>query len=248
MSVERSHPQEWTGPIEDRVAPREVVGSVPRFAGRVWSVRSEDVVWDADTIRRDVILHLGAVAVVAIDDRDRILLIRQYRHPVGMLLAEIPAGLLDVLGEDPLVTAVRELAEEAGLQAASWSVLLDFLNSPGGSSEALRIFLARKVQPIESGRPHTGEAEEADLPQAWVPIDEAVALVLEGKIQNAAAVCGILGAQAARLSGWQGLREGSAPWPAREHLLSSGRVHRMPIAWGTAGEDPGEPEERGNSA
>lgn len=221
----------WTGPVEDAVLVRPVSGTTTRFSGRVWSVHSEDVVWENDRVRRDVVHHLGAVAVVVIDDRERILLIRQYRHPVGMLLAEIPAGLLDVPGEDPLVTAQRELAEEAGLAANQWWVLLDFLNSPGGSSEALRVYLAREVRVLPEGRAHTGEAEEADLPQAWVPIDDAVTLVLDGKVQNAAAVCGILGASVARDARWQGLREADAPWPVREHLQSTGRLHGGPVPW-----------------
>ena len=221
----------WQGPIGDQAAPREILASSREFDGRVWSVHSQDISWDGSTIRRDVVHHLGAVAVVVLDENERVLLIRQYRHPVGMLLAEIPAGLLDVSDEDPLITAQRELAEEAGLVALQWQVLIDFLNSPGGSSEALRIYLARDIAEISGGRPHTGEAEEADLPQAWVSLDDAVALILAGRIQNAAAVCGILGAHVARESGWGNLRDAHAPWPARDHLMSSGRVHSMPLTW-----------------
>ena len=240
----------WLGPIGDVVEQWPVVATSQRFEGRVWSVHSEDVSSGSGVVRRDVVRHLGAVAVVVLDSEDRILLIRQYRHPVGMLLAEIPAGLLDVAGEDPLITGQRELAEEAGLAASQWHVLVDFLNSPGGSSEALRIYLARGVSAIPGGRPLTGEAEEADLPQAWVPLDEAVGLVLGGNVQNAAAVCGILGAAAARAAGWQGLREPRAPWPARDHLVSSGRVYRVPIAWREGdqprGSSQGEPGQTGS--
>ena len=228
--MDHPHPLVWQGPIGDELAARPTVHSTPRFHGRVWSVHSEDVAWEHSTIRRDVVRHLGAVAVVVVDDEDRVLLIRQYRHPVGMFLAEIPAGLLDIPGEAPLVTAQRELAEEAGLGAARWNILLDFLNSPGGSSEALRIYLARDATALPGGRPHTGEAEEAELPQAWVPLEEAVDSILSGRIQNAAAVCGILGAYAARQAGWRNLREAEAPWPARDHLRSTGRLHGMPLA------------------
>ncbi|CAB4685440.1 unannotated protein [freshwater metagenome] len=170
-------------------------------------------------------LHLGAVAVIALDDQDRVLLIRQYRHPVAMALFEPPAGLLDIPGEQPQVTAARELAEESGFQAETWRVLVDFLNSPGGSSEGIRVYLARGLTPLVSGRPATGEAEEAFLPRVWVPLAAAKDLVLSGAIGSPSAVCGILAAWAARDAGWASLRPADAPWPVRATLLEQGRVH-----------------------
>jgi ADP-ribose pyrophosphatase len=166
------------------------------------------------------------VVVIAVDARERVLLIRQYRHPIAMLVFEPPAGLLDVEGEPPYVTAARELAEEAGFEARTWHTLVDFYNSPGGSSEAIRVYLARDLTEIEGGRPRTGEAEEAFLPRTWVPLVDAVELVLSGRIGSPSAVVGILAAKAALESGWDSLRPADAPWLARQHLVAEGRVHR----------------------
>ncbi len=188
---------------------------------------TDTVVFDDSTADRDIVIHPGAVAVIALDDADRVLLIRQYRHPVGCYLFEPPAGLLDVAGEPALTTARRELAEEAGLTAQDWSVLVDQYMSPGGLSEAVRIYLARDLAPVPGGRPRTGEAEEAHLPQAWVGLDYARDLVLSGAIGSPTAVSGILAAWAARVGGWVGLRPADAPWPARDRLVATDRVHPL---------------------
>jgi ADP-ribose pyrophosphatase len=217
----------WTGPVADSAEPRPVTGSAVRFDGRVWSVITEDVDFGGASAARDLILHPGAVAVIALDDDERVLLIRQYRHAVGGYLFEPPAGLLDAPDEDPWATAVRELAEEAGYAAQEWHVLLDQFMTPGGSSEAIRVYLARGLSPLPEGREHTGEAEEAHLPRAWVPLDEARDLVLGGAVGSPTAVTGILGAWAARAAGWASLRPADAPWPARERLLAAQRV-RLP--------------------
>ena len=147
----------------------------------MWSVVSDTVEFEGASAVRDVILHPGAVAVIALDDDDRVLLIRQYRHPVGRWLFEPPAGLLDEPDEAAWLTAARELAEESGYEAARWDVLVDFYTSPGGTSEGIRVFLARDLVALPDGRPHTGEAEEAHLPRAWVDLDEARDLVLSGQ-------------------------------------------------------------------
>lgn len=199
--------EQWRGPVVDVRDPMPTVESVPRFTGHVWSVATETVAFpDGARVQRDIVVHPGAVGVAALDDHDRILLLRQYRHPVGGYLFELPAGLRDVAGEEPLVTAQRELAEEAGLTAARWDVLVDFFNSPGGSSEAFRCYLARDLQAIPGGRQPSGEAEEADLPQVWVPLGDAVELVLSGALHNPTTVTGVLAAQAARDRGWRTLR------------------------------------------
>lgn len=223
-----SEPTEvWDGPIVDEPAPRRTVARTPLVDGRVWSVRRDLVDFDGNAVERDVLVHPGAVAVIALDEMDRVLLIRQYRHPVGMWLLEPPAGLLDVDGEQPWVTAQRELAEEAGYEARTWAVLVDLLNSPGGSSEAIRVFLARDLTGMSGGRVHTSEAEEAHLPQAWVPIDEVAARVLRGDLASPSLVAGALAAQAYRQQGWKGLRPVDAPWSTRDHLVRSGRVHNQ---------------------
>lgn len=198
---------EWAGPLRDDAHQADLLGRMEHFRGHVWSVASDEVRLPGGTIVvRDVVVHPGAVGVAAIDDDDRILLIRQFRHPVGGYLLELPAGLRDVAGEPPLETARRELAEEAGIAATQWHVLVDFFNSPGGSTEAFRCFLARGLSRLPGGRPHTGEAEEADLPQAWVPLDEAVEAVLAGDLHNPTTVAGVLAAAAARDRGWRTLR------------------------------------------
>ena len=217
--------EDWTGPVADTPDTRAILDSRPQFTGRIWSVRSDTVDFEGQQVVRDVLMHLGAVAVIALDDADRVLLIRQYRHPVAMSLFEPPAGLLDVPGEPPWQTAARELAEEAGYRADSWHTLVDMLNSPGGSSEAIRVYLARDLQPLPDGRAHTGEAEEGHLPRAWVPLDEAVRLVLTGRIQSPSAVCGILAAARARDEAWRSLRPADAPWSARAALEAADRVN-----------------------
>lgn len=194
------------------------------FDGRVWSVVRDQVrIGQTDSVR-DVVIHPGAVAVIAVDDEDQVLLIRQYRHPVGMFLFEPPAGLLDVAGEPPLLTAQRELAEEAGVQANTWNVLVDLFNSPGGSSEAIRVYLASDLVALPGGRPKTGEAEEAHLPQAWVPLHKAVVLVLDGAIGSPSGVAGILALAAVRAEGEELLRPPDSPWRPREWLVSQQRV------------------------
>jgi ADP-ribose pyrophosphatase len=216
--------EEWAGPVEDGGEPLPVTERTDRFAGNVWAIVSDRVDFGASTAIRDIQLHPGAVAVIALDDSGRVLLIRQYRHPVGRYLFEPPAGLLDEAGERPSHTAARELAEEAGYAAREWHVLLDVYLSPGGSSEAIRIYLARGLTPLPDGREHTGEAEEAHLPRVWVPLEEARDLVLAGKVGSPSAVAGILAAVAARSAGWATLRPVDDPWPAREALLRQDRV------------------------
>jgi 8-oxo-dGDP phosphatase len=180
------------GPIADEAFRHHVLKEQPQFSGAVWSVWSETVEIGDQVVVRDVLRHPGAVAVVAIDEQGRVLLIRQYRHPVGAYLWEIPAGLLDVAGEDPLDCAHRELLEEAGVRAERLEEILHLRLSPGGTSERIRIFQAQGLSIEPGGRPNTGEAEEADLPQAWLPLAQAVQLCLDGAITNATAVAAIL--------------------------------------------------------
>ncbi len=143
-------------------------------SGRVIDVRTDEVSMPGGaTATRDVVVHPGAVGIIALDNAGQVLLIQQYRHPVGRLLWEPPAGLLDEPGEDPLEAAKRELYEEAHLQAQRWEVLLDVFTSPGMSDEAVRIYLARDVSPADRPR-FVGENEEANLPSRWIPLDEAV--------------------------------------------------------------------------
>ncbi len=154
-----------------------------------------------------------AARVVLLDADDRVLLLRQYRHPVRSYLWEPPAGLLDVAGEDPLAAAQRELAEEAQLRASRWNVLVDFFNSPGGSTEAFRCYLARDLAEVEEHGRHEGQDEERDMPLRWVDLDRAHDHVLAGRLHNPTAVVGVLAACAARDAGWRTLRPVDEPWP-----------------------------------
>ncbi|NLF04637.1 MAG: NUDIX hydrolase [Actinomycetales bacterium] len=168
------------------------------FAGRVWDVVAEDVDLGHSVVRREFVAHPGAVAVVAIDPEDRVLLLKQYRHPVRGFLWEPPAGLLDVEGEDPVDAARRELAEEADLVAGTWEHLVSFRSTPGGSSEEIIVYLARDLAPVPEAERHVRTEEEADLEPVWVPFDEAVAGVLEGRLHSPTAVVGILATHARR--------------------------------------------------
>jgi ADP-ribose pyrophosphatase len=167
---------------------------------------------DGDTVGREVVEHPGAVAVLAIDEAERVLLIRQYRHPVSALLWEIPAGLRDIDGEPPLVTAERELLEETGYRAADWRVLADFFSSPGSSTERVRVFLARGLTEVPAPeRAYVRRHEEAQLVVAWLPLDEAVARFLAGDLRNGVTAVGILSGYAALKDGFTPLRGADAP-------------------------------------
>lgn len=198
--------------VDPEVLDREVV-----YHGIVWNVIRESfrLPESSDPLTRDYVDHPGAVAVVALDEHDRIMLIQQYRHPIRARDWEIPAGLLDVEGEAAHLTAARELAEEVDLQADTWHVLADQLSSPGGISETLRIFLARSLRPVSSADRHTRDGEEGGIVPRWVPLAEAKAAVVEGRITNGTAVIGILQTDLARQRGFSGLRPADAPWPAR---------------------------------
>lgn len=224
-------PPTWPGEtaeLADAPDDRTIVDTELLHAGMVWDLRRDTVdLGDGQTVRREFIQHTGAVGVLALDDHDRVLLIRQYRHPVGMSLWEPVAGLLDVADESPLAGAARELVEEAGLVADQWDVLVDIENSPGGSSETIRCYLARSLSPAPGGRP-PGEGEERDLPIAWVPLEEAALGVLAGRLTAPLTVSATLAALASRSAGWSTLRPADAPWPQREHVAGSGRARINP--------------------
>lgn len=185
----------------------EVRSRVERYRGRIFQVVTDEVTMPGGgTAVRDYVRHPGAVSVVALDDAGRVVLIRQYRHPVGQHLWELPAGLLDVAGEDPSVAAVRELAEEVDLTVGRLDVLVDVHSSPGFTNELVRVFLARDLIEVPADRRHHRSDEEADLQIVRVALDEAVGMALAGEITNAATVAGLLAAAHARDRGWTGLR------------------------------------------
>ncbi|WP_026875774.1 NUDIX domain-containing protein [Jiangella gansuensis] len=203
-------------PLRDEPLGWPVTASEDAFTGRVISVRSDSVRSPVDGTEfvRDVVVHPGAVAVVAVDDAERVLVVRQYRHPVGLRPVELPAGLRDVDGEPPHESAARELYEEGHVRAATWHVLVDLLTSPGMTDEAIRVYLARDVEGLPDDERFAGEHEEADLGVSWVPLAELVDAVLAGRVQNATLCAGVLAAWAARHgAGWDALRPVGAPWP-----------------------------------
>lgn len=199
--------------IKDTPEAWPVVSSSEQFRGRLVTVRADKVRMPGSNVaEREVVVHPGAVAVLALDDAGQVLLIRQYRHPVSRLLWEIPAGLRDVAGESPWHTARRELLEEAGYRARDWRVLADYYSSPGFTTERLRIFLARELEFVPPGeRDFVPQDEEAQLVPAWLPLDEAVRKVLAGELHNGTTALGILASYAARSEGFDRLRPADAP-------------------------------------
>lgn len=197
---------------------REITERLALHDGRVFDLVAERVRLDADDaepVLREFLDHPGAVAIVALRGQagaEEVLLLQQYRHPVRARLWEIPAGLLDVAGEDYVEAARRELYEEADLRAERWDVLVDYFTTPGGSSESLRVYLARGLSEVPEAERHERSEEERDMPLRWVPLDEAVAAVHAGRLHNPSAVVGVLAAHSARAAGWAPLRPVEAPW------------------------------------
>lgn len=190
-----------------------VVSTEDVHVGRVVGLRVDDVVMpDGSVAKREVVEHLGAVAIAAVDDDGAITLIHQYRHPLRKRLWELPAGLLDVDGEAPVDTARRELLEEAGLTAQRWDVLVDTAASPGFTDEVVRVFLARDLAEVHRELP--ADDEEADLVVHKVPLAQAVRMALTGELVNASTVAGVLAAHTV-LTGTGQARPADAPWPDR---------------------------------
>ena len=188
-----------------------IAASETLHVGKILALRVDEVrMPGGGTARREVVEHFGAVAVVAIDDDGRIVLIHQYRHPFGRRLWELPAGLLDAGGEAPHVSAARELAEEVGLAADTWRTLVDLDSAPGFCDESVRVFLATGLR--EVGRPETHD-EEADLTVQRYDLADAVAKVYSGEIVNSISVAGILAAHS--MPDAESLRAVDAPWTDR---------------------------------
>jgi 8-oxo-dGTP pyrophosphatase MutT (NUDIX family) len=143
---------------------------------------------------RVVLEHPGAVVVLAVDDDERVLCLRQYRHPVGHRLIELPAGLLDVADEAPQAAAERELVEEAGLRASSWTSLGWAYSSPGISSEVHHFFVARGLEPVDRGD-FVAAHEEAEMETVWVPFSELLAATLDGRVHDAPVMVAVLTAK-----------------------------------------------------
>ncbi|KUI03626.1 ADP-ribose pyrophosphatase [Mycolicibacterium acapulense] len=199
----------------------ETVSSKTLYVGNIFALRADEVrMPGGHTARREVVEHYGAVAVLAMDEDRNVAMVYQYRHPLGRRLWELPAGLLDLGGEPPHVTAARELEEEAGLSATDWRVLIDLDSAPGFSDESVRVYLATGLTDV--GRPQAHD-EEADLTLRWYSLDEAGRMVLAGEIVNSIAVSGILAAAA--VTDRDVLRSVDAPWTDRPTAFGRRQGH-----------------------
>ncbi len=196
--------------LQDDVVPVAVTASDVVYDGAIWNVRRDSFAYNGASITREYIDHPGAVAVLALDEHDRVLLIKQYRHPTGLRGWELPAGLLDVTGENAVVGAQRELAEEADVVATEWALLTEFYTTPGGSNEAIRVYLARDIATVAA---FDRTDEEADIELRWVPLDECVDAVLARRVENPILALGVLAASASRARGWSTLAPADLPWP-----------------------------------
>lgn len=219
-------PQAGSAELEDLVAPAPVLASETVFHGHAWDVRRERVdLGENGQVTREFVDHPGAVVIVALrEDRGQpeVLLIRQYRHPIGTHEWELPAGLLDTAGEEPWQTAARELAEEVDLSAQRWDLLADFVSTPGGVSEALRIFLARDLSEVPGDRQHQRTDEEAGIVPRWARLSDALAAVDDGRLRNGLAIIGLLTLDRVLRMGGAGLRPADTPWPAHPRNRSIG--------------------------
>lgn len=166
------------------------------YSGAIWNVVRETFDFEGAPLTRDFVDHTGAVAVVALNEHDEVMMIRQYRHAIRALNWEIPAGLLDIPGEDPLVCGQRELAEEADLHAEEWTFLTTLNTTPGGSNEFITIYLAQVLRTLEHD--YVREGEEAQLEQRFVPFKDALFAATTGLIRNQIAVTALLVAHARR--------------------------------------------------
>ncbi len=199
----------------------ETSASETVYVGKIFALRADEVVMPGGgTARREVVEHYGAVAVVALDDDGKLVLVYQYRHAVGRRLWELPAGLLDIGGEPPHLTAARELQEETGLAAADWKVLVDLVATPGFCDESVRVYLATGVSEVEKPEAHH---EEADMIVRRVPLTEAVRMVFAGEIVNATAVGGILAAH--MVDDVETLRSVDSPWTDRPTAFARRNGH-----------------------
>src|SRR4051794_14540193 len=185
-----------TRPLADERVEPQILNTELVFEGRVWDVRHETFDYNGKPVERDFVDHTGAVGVLAVDDEGRALLIRQYRHPIRKRDWEIPAGLLDLAGESPLIAAQRELEEEVDLAAEQWKVLGEFHSSPGGSTETVLLYLARGLREVEHD--YVRADEEADMERRWVPLDEIIDAVLDRRVQNSLLIIAALTAHVAR--------------------------------------------------
>jgi len=175
---------------KDEPANLSISESEVVFEGMIWNVVRDTFDYSGGVLKREYVVHPGAVAIIALNEKQEILLIKQYRHPVRERLWEIPAGLLDVEGEQKLDAAKRELMEETGYVAGSWEELTSFHTTPGGNNETITIFLAKDARHV--GHDLDLEGEEVDMEIQWVALAEAVSSVVRGEMRSPSAAVGIM--------------------------------------------------------
>lgn len=198
--------------VADSRKPRPVLDRISRFQGRKWSLVTDRVRLDDDlVVQRDIVVHPGAVAIVALDENEDVVLVRQYRHAVQSDLWELPAGLLDEPGEPPVEAAQRELFEEAHLRAESWDLVLDVYSSAGMSSEVVRIYLARGLRDVPNAERHVQVDEERDMASSRIGLDQACELAMTGHLHNSVSIVGLMAVARSRTLGWVDLRPATEP-------------------------------------
>jgi ADP-ribose pyrophosphatase len=204
------------GDVADQPGTWPIVSHEVMAEGRVCSfVRDRVTTPDGGAMAREYMWHPGAVGVIALDDRNRVAVVRQYRHPVGFRLIEPPAGLLDHAGEDYLAAAQRELAEEALLAADTWRLLVDVFTTPGGCDESIRMYLATGLRSVPRPAGFVLEGEEIHMDTHWVTVGDLVDAIMDGRVQSPSMVAGGLALQVALTRGLDTLRPADAPWRAR---------------------------------
>lgn len=202
-----------------------VVDSETLYEGPIFALRRDDVRMPGGRIAgREKVEHFGAVAVAALDEDDRLVMVYQYRPALGRRIWEMPAGLLDDPSEEPVSAARRELVEEVGIEADEWSTLVDIVGCPGFADESVRVFLARGLRSVE--RPAGGDDEEADLVIRRIPLDDLVTGALSGALVNGPCVAGVFAAAAVR-DGRSEARPVDAPWVDRPSEYAARRAARQ---------------------
>lgn len=209
----------WNGSIHDQIVSEIDTEVELIWQGKVVRVQREAFrIFGIESVR-EIVVHPGAVGVVAVNKDHQIAMLRQYRRPVRSFLFEPIAGLLDKGSETPLDAAKRELVEEAGLYANKWSHLIDLAVSPGGSTELIRFFLAEEVELTPTGRSWSFESEEKEMPLVWLNQEEFLASVTSNKIHNSPGIAAVFTAFETLKHSER--RDPQISWPMFENLRNS---------------------------